>query len=77
MSFKYDAAECLEDILHNIGAIEIYLNGYTREKFDADNRTRDAAERCLERVCEAIVRLGSRAAELMPGQPSRAIRAMR
>ena len=76
MSFKHDAAECLEDILENIAKIESYLRGYTREMFDADDKTCDAAERCLERICEAVVRLGDRARQLMPGQPSAAIRGM-
>jgi uncharacterized protein with HEPN domain len=33
-------------------------------------------ERCLERVCEAIYRLGDAAEALMPGQPWREIRGM-
>ncbi|HEV8679220.1 MAG TPA: HepT-like ribonuclease domain-containing protein [Stellaceae bacterium] len=76
VSFKHDPVECLEDILENIAKIEGYLSGYTREMFEADDRTRDAAERCLERICEAVVRLGTRVTDLMPDQPSRAIRGM-
>lgn len=76
VSFKHDASECLEDILENIKKIESYLIGYTGEMFEADDRTRDATERCLERICEAVVRLGARVTELMPDQPSRAIRGM-
>ena len=34
-------------------------------------RTRDAVERCLERICEAAHRLGKHAEEPMPGQPMR------
>jgi uncharacterized protein with HEPN domain len=33
-------------------------------------------ERCLERICEAAVRLGDAAAELMPNQPWQDIRGM-
>jgi len=76
MSFEHDPAECLEDILDNIARIESYLMGFTREMFEGDDRTRDAAERCLERICEAVFRLGTRATEHMPGQPSGAIRGM-
>jgi uncharacterized protein with HEPN domain len=76
MSFEHDPAECLEDILDNIARIESYLAGFTREMFEGDDRTRDAAERCLERICEAVVRLGARVSQLMPGQPSNAIRGM-
>ena len=76
VSFKHEPVECLEDILENIAKIEGYLSGYSREMFEADDRTRDAAERCLERICEAVFRLGTRVTEVMPGQPSRAIRGM-
>jgi uncharacterized protein with HEPN domain len=76
MSFEHDPAECLEDILDNIARIEGYLAGFTHEMFEGDDRTRDAAERCLERIWEAVVRLGARASQLMPGQPSTAIRGM-
>jgi uncharacterized protein with HEPN domain len=76
VSFEHDAAECLEDVLENIAKIESYLVGFTREMFEDDDRTRDAAERCLERICEAVFRLGTRAGQLMPGQPSSAIRGM-
>jgi uncharacterized protein with HEPN domain len=76
MPFEHDAAECIEDILENIAKIEGYLTGLTREMFENDDRTRDAAERCLERICEAVFRLGARAEQLMPGQPSSAIRGM-
>lgn len=47
-----------------------------RDHFERDGLTRDAVERCLERVCEAAHRLGERAAELMPGQPWGDIRGM-
>jgi hypothetical protein len=40
-----------------------------RAAFAGNGLTRDAAERCMERVCEAAHRLGERAAELMPHQP--------
>ncbi len=76
VSFKRDPQECLEDILENIAKIEGYLSGYSRQLFEADPRTCDATERCLERICEAVIRLGARAAELMPNQPSGAIRGM-
>jgi uncharacterized protein with HEPN domain len=76
VSFEFDAAECFADILDNIGRIERYLAGLSRDAFNADERTRDAVERCLERICEAVFRLGSRVDQLMPDQPSKAIRGM-
>jgi uncharacterized protein with HEPN domain len=47
-----------------------------RQAFERDGKTRDAVERCLERICEAAHRLGGRAAQLMPNQPCSDIRGM-
>ena len=41
-----------------------------------DGRTRDAVERCLERLCEAGFRSGEDAERLMPNQPRADIRDM-
>jgi uncharacterized protein with HEPN domain len=76
VSFKHDAVECIEDNLENISKIESYVAGSSREMFEGDERTRDAAERCLERICEAVFRLGARVEQAMPGQPAGAIRGM-
>ena len=65
----YDAADCLADIIDNAGRIERYLTGIHRAGFEADGLTRDAIERCVERICEAVYRLGDRAEALMPGHP--------
>ena len=63
------------DILDNIRLIQAYLQGMDRAAFDADSRTRDAVERCLERVSEAAAKLGTQAEELAPGPPWQAVRA--
>ena len=68
MSSKAVPADCLADIIENAERIETYLVGLDQAAFEADGRTRDAVERCLERVCEAAHRLGDHAAVLMPGQ---------
>ena len=47
-----------------------------RDAFQSDGKTRDAVERCLERICEAAFRLGDQAAVLMPSQPWADIRGM-
>ena len=47
-----------------------------RTAFEQDGRTRDAVERCIERVCEAVYRLADRAETLMPGHPWGDIRGM-
>ena len=63
------------DILDNIRLIQGYLQGMDRAAFEADSRTRDAVERCLERLSEAATKLGSQAEKLAPGQPWPAVRA--
>jgi uncharacterized protein with HEPN domain len=72
----YDPADCLADIIDNAGRVERYLTGVDRAGFDEDGLTRDAVERCVERVCEAVHRLGDRAEVLMPGHPWGDIRGM-
>ena len=57
------------DILDNIRLINSYVEGMDRPAFDADSRTRDAVERCLERVSEAARRLGPLADKFAPGIP--------
>jgi uncharacterized protein with HEPN domain len=73
---KHDPADCLSDVLDNIARIESYAAGLSKDAFQRDGRTRDAVERCLERICEAAFRLGSLAMELMPHQPWHDIRGM-
>ncbi|MGI4799002.1 MAG: HepT-like ribonuclease domain-containing protein [Janthinobacterium lividum] len=50
--------------------------GMDRAAFDADRRTRDAVERCLERVSEAATKLGDEADRLAPGPPWQAVRTL-
>jgi uncharacterized protein with HEPN domain len=66
----------MADIIENAERVEGYVAGMDRSAFERDGRTRDAVERCLERICEAAHRLGERAEELMPGQPWGDIRGM-
>jgi uncharacterized protein with HEPN domain len=66
----------MADIIENAERVEGYVAGMDRSTFERDGRTRDAVERCLERICEAAHRLGKRAEELMPGQPWGDIRGM-
>jgi uncharacterized protein with HEPN domain len=73
---KHDPADSLADIVENIARIESYIAGLDRTAFSKDGRTRDAVERCLERVCEAAFRLGDDAAVLVPGQRWNDIRGM-
>ncbi len=66
---------CFLDILDNIRLIQRYVEGMDRVAFDADSRTRDAVERCLERLSESATKLGAQADELAPGPPWVAVRA--
>jgi uncharacterized protein with HEPN domain len=65
---EHDPLDSVADIIENANRIESYLADMDRQTFERDGRTRDAVERCLERICEAAHRLGTRAEELMPGQ---------
>ena len=66
---SFDKAALLNDIVENIERIQGYIHGISRLSFKDDSRTYDAVERCLERICEAAVRLGDDAETLMPNQP--------
>jgi uncharacterized protein with HEPN domain len=66
---RHDPVNCLVDIVENAERIETYLAGLSRAAFKLDGRMRDAVERCVERVCEAVVRLGDHAEAVMPSHP--------
>jgi uncharacterized protein with HEPN domain len=73
---KHNPADSLADIVENAERIEGYIAGMDQDDFEHNGLVRDGVERCLERVCEAIYRLGDKAEALMPGQPWREIRGM-
>ena len=75
-SRRHDPADCLADIIENAQRVEAYPAGVDRAGLAVDGRTRDAVERCIERVCEAVYRLVDRAERLMPGHPWADIRGM-
>ena len=64
----------MEDIIEDIQAIQRYTAGMDLAAFERDDKTRDAVERCLERISEAAVKLGDLAPVLMPDQPWQKIR---
>jgi uncharacterized protein with HEPN domain len=66
----------LVDIVENARAIEQYVSGLDMAGLLVDRRTRDAIERCLERVSEAARRLGPLGPKLLPDQPWHEIRAI-
>lgn len=65
---RHDPADSLSDIIENAERAAGYIAGMDRAAFEADGRTRDAVERCIERVCEAVYRLADQAEVLMPGR---------
>ena len=76
VSFKYDMQDCPEDIVENARWIVVSLGDVDKDAFEASELTRDGIERCIERACEAVIRLGDRGEVLMPGQPWGQIRGM-
>jgi uncharacterized protein with HEPN domain len=76
VSSSHDPAVCLADILDNIERIRSYVGAMDQDALERDGRTRDAVERCLERICETAFRLGDEAARLVPNQPWGDIRGM-
>ena len=67
----------LTDIVENIDAITDYVTGLDLAAFSADRKTIDATERCLERIIEAIVRLGpERMSLILSSFPAHVVRGM-
>lgn len=75
-SKRHRDTDCLHDIIDNIARIEAYIEGLDQINLEQDGLRHDAVERCLERVCEAAVRLGDQASVLLPAQPWADIRGM-
>ena len=69
-------ARRLEDIIENIQSIQTYVAGMDLAAFVSGQKTYDAVERCLERICEAAAKLGELAMLLMPERPWPEIRAL-
>lgn len=59
----------LQDIVDNAQSIFRYTEGMNLAEFKETRLVYDAVERCLERICEAVVKLGEQAPTLMPDQP--------
>lgn len=76
MPSKHDPADSLHHIVENAERVARHIAGMDRQTFELNEMTRDAVERCIERICEAAHRLGERAEDLMPGQPWGDIRGM-
>ncbi len=67
--------QCLLDIIENAEKVTRYTQGLDEQSILADEKTRDAVERRLQRISEAAIRLGEEEAErLVPAQPWQDIR---
>jgi hypothetical protein len=64
----------LQNIIDNAEAVFEYTKGMDLTAFEEDRKTYDAVERCIERIAEAVARLGDMAPHVMPDQPLRKIR---
>ena len=67
----------LSDIVDNIDRIMTYLDGIEAEDFGDDQKTVDAVERCLQRITEAVIKVGEdRMTEIAPSLPVHAVRGL-
>jgi uncharacterized protein with HEPN domain len=53
-----DPERRLRDILAHIARLRRHVGRISEKRFLADEKTQDAVERCLERICEAARKLG-------------------
>lgn len=58
-----NAPQRLQDIIDNAQSIFRYTEGMNLVDFENNRLVYDAVERCLERICEAVVKLGEHAPE--------------
>jgi len=61
-----DPIQRFADILENIILIEEFTRGMDLNAYQEDLKTRNATERCLERISEAAKKLGEVAEQLCP-----------
>jgi uncharacterized protein with HEPN domain len=71
-----DPIQRFEDILENVVLIEEFTSGMDFKAYLEDFRTRNATERCLERISEAARDLGELAEGLCPAVPWANVRAL-
>ncbi len=71
-----DPIQRFEDILENVILIEEFTAGMDLAAFMEDLKTRNAVERCMERISEAARKLGEAAEDLCPTVPWPDLRAL-
>jgi uncharacterized protein with HEPN domain len=65
----------LRDIIANIDRVRAHVRDIPQHA-SFDDKTRDAVERCLERISEAVKKLGPEIEEREPGIPWRNVRGL-
>ncbi|PDH63180.1 MAG: hypothetical protein CNE89_14840 [Sphingomonadaceae bacterium MED-G03] len=76
MSSKREALR-LMDIVENIDSVQDYVADMDLAAFIADRKTIDATERCLQRITEAVIKIGhDRMIDIAPGVPIQAVRGL-
>ncbi|WBQ15644.1 DUF86 domain-containing protein [Sphingobium yanoikuyae] len=76
MSSKREQQRLL-DIVENCEAVAEYINGMDFVAFAADRKTIDASERCLQRITEAVIKVGKdRMQQIAPIVPADAVRGL-
>ena len=67
----------LKDIIENIDRIDSHIGNLDFSAFANDPKTVDAVERCLQRLTEAVVKIGAeRMAVVSPHTPAEAVRGL-
>jgi uncharacterized protein with HEPN domain len=67
----------LTDVIENIDRIGDHVGAMSFAEFERDAKTIDAVERCLQRITEAVIKIGpERMGELAPGLPVEKVRGM-
>jgi uncharacterized protein with HEPN domain len=67
----------LLDIVENIDGIDEYTVWMDEAAFRRDHRTLDATERCLERIAEAVIKIGhEQMARIAPDLPIERVRGL-
>ena len=67
----------LQDIVENIERIESHVASMDFAAFAADSKTIDAVERCLQRLTEAVIKIGpEHMASISPQTPVDAVRGL-
>ncbi len=69
-------ARRLEDVIEQAGYIAEYIAGMDEAALQRDRKTRDAVERCIERVIEATTKLDEDTRALLGDHPWKDLRGM-